>query len=63
MRLDFLPIMIKKELVEALVKTISHDGKVTVSEAEILRGICGILHCPLPPFLFDGVQGSLSEAT
>jgi hypothetical protein len=38
-------------LVAALVVSISHDNKLTVSEAELLRTICGRLHCPLPPVL------------
>jgi len=45
--------MIKEELVKALTVTMSHDGKVTVSEAELLRAVCIILHCPLPPFVLD----------
>ncbi|MEN8762707.1 MAG: M48 family metallopeptidase [Thiogranum sp.] len=52
-KLDRLPPMIKEELVKALTVTISHDGKVTVSEAELLRAVCIILHCPLPPFVLD----------
>ena len=50
-RLDRLPAMAKEELVKALTTSISHDGKVTVSEAELLRAVCAILHCPLPPFV------------
>jgi hypothetical protein len=50
-KLDRLPAMIKAELVKALTVTLSHDGKVTVSEAELLRAVCIILHCPLPPFV------------
>ena len=50
-KLDRLPVMIKRELIKAVVTTISHDEKVTVGEAELLRAICAILHCPLPPFL------------
>jgi hypothetical protein len=34
-----------------MVKTIDHDHKVTVGEAELLRAVCGCLHCPLPPLL------------
>jgi len=52
-KLDKLPPMIKEELVKALTVTISHDGKVTMSEAELLRAVCIILHCPLPPFVLD----------
>ncbi len=52
-KLDKLPAMIKETLVQALVTTISHDNKVTINEAELLRAVCAILHCPLPPFLYE----------
>ena len=51
--LDRLPAVAKEELVKALTTTIAHDGSVTVSEAELLRAVCTILHCPLPPFVLD----------
>jgi len=51
--LDRLPAVAKEELVKALTITIAHDGTVTVSEAELLRAVCTILHCPLPPFVLD----------
>ena len=41
----------KQLLIEALVKTLNHDRRVTVGEAELLRAICGALHCSLPPHL------------
>jgi Zn-dependent protease with chaperone function len=49
--LDRLPSIAKQELVKALTATISRDGTVTVSEAELLRAVCIILHCPLPPLV------------
>jgi Zn-dependent protease with chaperone function len=49
--LDRLDAPGKQLLVEAMVKTIGHDHKVTVGEAELLRAVCGCLHCPLPPLL------------
>ena len=52
-KLDRLPAIAKGGLVRALTTTISHDGKVTVSEAELLRAVCAILHCPLPPFILN----------
>jgi Zn-dependent protease with chaperone function len=52
-RLDRLPPVAKEELVKALTTCIAHDGKVTVGEAEMLRAVCAILHCPLPPMLLD----------
>jgi len=50
-RLDQLAPAAKEQLVEALAKTITHDQKTTVGEAELLRVVCATLHCPLPPFL------------
>jgi Zn-dependent protease with chaperone function len=41
----------KQLLVEGLVAAISHDGRVAVAEAELLRVVCAALHCPLPPML------------
>ena len=38
-------------LVEALVAAIDSDGRVSVAEAELLRTICAVLHCPLPAML------------
>jgi hypothetical protein len=37
--------------VEALVRTIAHDALLAPSEAELLRAICAVLECPLPPIL------------
>lgn len=49
--LDRLVPAAKEQLIEALVKTIGHDERMTVNEAELLRAICASLHCPLPPLL------------
>jgi Zn-dependent protease with chaperone function len=51
MPLDSLEPLAKEMLVEAITATISHDGKIDVAEAELLRTICAVLHCPLPPML------------
>lgn len=48
-RLDTLPPLIKQTLIEALVMTVGHDRQVVVAETELLRVICALLHCPLPP--------------
>jgi Zn-dependent protease with chaperone function len=50
-RLDALMPAAKEQLVEALLQTIAHDGRMTVEEAELLRTVCAALHCPLPPLL------------
>jgi hypothetical protein len=54
-RLDQLVPVAKEQLVEALLKTVTHDEKLTIGEAELLRAVCASLHCPLPPL----VSGSI----
>ena len=51
MPLDSLGPLAKQLLVEAVTIAVSHDGRINVAEAELLRTICGVLHCPLPPVL------------
>ncbi len=41
----------KQLMVEAVTAAVSHDGRISVNEAELLRTVCGVLHCPLPPML------------
>ena len=50
-RLDTLQPLAKQWLIEALVKTLAHDGRVSIGEAELLRVVTASLHCPLPPAL------------
>ncbi len=49
--LDALDPLAKEVMVEAITAAASHDGRISVAEAELLRTICGVLHCPLPPML------------
>jgi Zn-dependent protease with chaperone function len=49
--LDTLEPMGKELLIEGLVAAVSHDGRLNVAEAELLRVVCASLHCPLPPML------------
>ena len=49
--LDRLDPLAKQVMVEAITAAAMHDGRVTVAEAELLRTICAVLHCPLPPML------------
>ena len=39
----------RKSLLQAISNTITHDGKLKLREAELLRAICASLDCPLPP--------------
>jgi Zn-dependent protease with chaperone function len=41
----------KKVLIEGLVRCIAHDQQLSVEEGELLRTVCSVLHCPLPPIL------------
>ena len=59
-RIDRLQPAAKSLLVKALVTTISHDQRMTVAESELLRAICAVLHCPLPPLYSGGGHASLS---
>lgn len=52
--LDGLEPLAKQLVVESLVAAVSHDGRIRVAEAELLRTVCGVLHCPLPPCLQAG---------
>ena len=49
--LDALDPLAKQVMVEAITAAISHDGQISVAESELLRTICGVLHCPLPAML------------
>ncbi|WP_269791258.1 M48 family metallopeptidase [Stenotrophomonas sp. Iso1] len=49
--LDALDPLAKQLLVESVTATVSHNQRVNVAEAELLRTICATLHCPLPALL------------
>jgi Zn-dependent protease with chaperone function len=41
----------KEMLLEGLVVAMSHDGRISVAEAELMRVVCASLQLPLPPML------------
>jgi len=41
----------KRRVAEAIAVTVAHDGVVTTTEAELLRGIADALGCPMPPLI------------
>ena len=49
-RLDRLRPADKARLVDSLGVVVAHDQRLERAEDELLRAICGSLHCPLPPF-------------
>ncbi len=53
-RLDRLEPVAKSLLLEALLVTLHHDGRIALAEAELLRAVCAALHCPMPPLLPPG---------
>jgi len=40
----------RRSMIAAVSATIASDGKLTTTEAELLRAVCASLDCPLPPF-------------
>jgi hypothetical protein len=46
-----LRIAAKQLLIEGLVRTIAHDEVLAPAEAELLRAMCAVLECPLPPVM------------
>jgi hypothetical protein len=47
--LDALRPEDKQRLVAAIVTTIGYDQTVSVAESELLRTVCALIHCPIPP--------------
>jgi len=43
----------KRKLIEGLTATASSDGRITVIESELLRMLCAVLDCPVPPLYVD----------
>jgi Zn-dependent protease with chaperone function len=53
----------RRHVVEACAACICADDEVTVAEAELLRGICDMLDCPMPPLLPGGpAESGLDDA-
>ncbi len=61
-RLEDLHPYAKKAVIEGLVKTIVSDDIMTVEEAELLRAVCALMHCPLPVLVAFG-QPDTGEPT
>jgi hypothetical protein len=57
-RLVHLRPFAKKVLIEGMVRCIAHDRTLSVAEGELLRTVCAVLHCPLPPILGQTGTGS-----
>ena len=46
--LDQLKPADKEQLVKALIATVMDDNKIAVTEMELLRVVCSVIHVPLP---------------
>jgi Zn-dependent protease with chaperone function len=57
-RLAGLRPFAKKVLIEGMVRCIANDQKLSVAEGELLRTVCAVLHCPLPPIVDAVPEGS-----
>jgi Zn-dependent protease with chaperone function len=61
-RLERLDPLAKKTVIDGLVKTITSDEVMTEAEAELLRAVCALLHCPLPVFMgFAQLSSGIAE--
>ena len=52
----------RRRIVEALGVTAMHDGRLSVAESELLRTVCAVLDCPLPPLYAQAVD-PVTEST
>jgi hypothetical protein len=50
-RLAKLQPLEKKRLIDGLTRCVAYDDKLSVEEGELLRTVCAVLNCPLPPLL------------
>ncbi|MEJ0086900.1 MAG: M48 family metallopeptidase [Pseudomonadota bacterium] len=50
-RLASLRPFAKKVLIEGMVRCVAHDQKLSIGESELLRTVCAVIHCPLPPIV------------
>lgn len=50
-RLAGLRPFAKQVFIEGLVRCVAHDQKLSIEESELLRTVCAVLHCPLPPIV------------
>ncbi|MFP1678168.1 M48 family metalloprotease [Alloalcanivorax sp. C16-2] len=48
-RLARLTPLLKAPLIDAAADLVLSDGQVQVAEAELLRALCALLECPMPP--------------
>ncbi|WP_371233730.1 M48 family metallopeptidase [Pseudomonas sp. QE6] len=50
-KLEQLRPLQKPQLLKAMARCVEQDGRINVSEAELMRAVADILDCPMPPLL------------
>ncbi|HSC84674.1 MAG TPA: M48 family metallopeptidase [Pseudomonas sp.] len=50
-RLSLLQPLQKPQLLKAMALCVGHDGRITATEAELMRAVAETLDCPMPPLL------------
>ncbi len=50
-----------QRLLAGLISTISHDGKITLDESELMRLVSAALDCPLPPIVDEPLKQLLRD--
>ena len=61
-RLETAVPVAKKRFLDAAAHCVMADGRVTLAEGELLRGVADALGCPLPPFLPTLSEPAQSDA-
>lgn len=59
--LDRLDSRHKELLVQGMVTVVGYDGAFTVHETELVRTVCAMLHCPVPPLAATGGQAPAGQ--
>lgn len=54
--LNRLSSVAKRQVLTALISTARYHAGINIEEAEILRAVAAVLHCPLPPLLAETEQ-------
>lgn len=49
--LNLLSPLCKQQLIKASLESIQDDGHITLTEAEVIRGMAACLDCPIPPVI------------
>src|SRR6218665_3596112 len=53
-RLSLMQPLQKPQLLKAMALCVAHDGRITATEAELMRAVAETLDCPMPPLLVGG---------